>query len=143
MTEEKQRKFDEMYMEMSKLVAERSYCTKRKVGSVIVKGDAPISIGYNGTPSGFENVCEFPEKINNKIITKPYVIHAEANAITKIACSTLSSEDSTLYVTCSPCMECSKLIIQAKIKRLVYINEHDTDGLEILKRAGIEIVKLY
>lgn len=143
MNVEKQRKFDEMYMKMAILVSEMSYCNKRKVGSIIIKGDAPISIGYNGTPSGFENVCEFSSSKSGKQETLPYVIHAEANAITKIACNTLSSEGSTLYVTCSPCMECSKLIIQAKIKRLVYINEHDVDGLEILKRAGVEIIKLY
>jgi dCMP deaminase len=95
-----------------------------------------ISDGYNGTPSGFENICE-----DENNITKPYVLHAEANAITKVAKSNNSSEDSTLYVTTSPCMECSKLIIQSGIKRVVYCNRyHNTDGLDLLKRAGIELV---
>ena len=95
-------------------------------------------MGFNGTISGFENVCELPEKVNVKLITKPDVLHAEANAITKLACSTLSSEGSTIYITCSPCIECSKLIAQSKIKRVVYYELHDVDGIEILKKAGIE-----
>jgi len=121
---------------MALIWAQNSYCQRRKVGALIVKGKMIISDGYNGTPSGFENVCEDE---NNQ--TKPYVLHAEANAITKVAKSNNSSEDSTLYVTTSPCMECSKLIIQSGIKRVVYCDRyHNTDGLDLLRRAGIELV---
>jgi len=127
----KQIAFDKRYLEMALIWAQNSYCIRRQVGALIVKGKMIISDGYNGTPSGFENVCEDD---NN-------VLHAEANAITKVAKSNNSSEGSTLYVTTSPCMECSKLIIQAGIKRVVYCNKyHKTDGLELLKRAGIELV---
>jgi dCMP deaminase len=133
---EKQQAFDKRYLEMSLIWAKNSYCRRRQVGALIVKGKMIISDGYNGTPSGFENVCEDE---NNK--TKPYVLHAEANAITKVAKSNNSSEGSTLYVTSSPCMECSKLIIQSGIRRVVYCNEyHNTEGLDLLKRAGIELV---
>ena len=133
---EKQQVFDRRYLEMALIWAKNSYCHRAQVGALIVKGKMIISDGYNGTPSGFENVCEDE---NNK--TKPYVLHAEANAITKVARSNNSSEDSTLYVTSSPCMECSKLIIQSGIRRVVYCNEyHNTEGLDLLKRAGIELV---
>lgn len=133
---DKQIAFDKRYLKMALIWAENSYCKRRQVGALIVKDKMIISDGYNGTPAGFENVCE-----DENNITKPYVLHAEANAITKVAKSNNSSEDSTLYVTTSPCMECSKLIIQSGIKRVVYCNRyHNTDGLEILKRAGIEIV---
>lgn len=133
---EKQESFDKRYLEMALIWAQNSYCKRRQVGALIVKGKMIISDGYNGTPSGFENICE-----DENNITKPYVLHAEANAITKVAKSGNSSEDSTLYVTSSPCMECAKLIIQAGIKRVVYCNRyHKTDGLELLTRAGIEIV---
>jgi dCMP deaminase len=133
---EKQQAFDKRYLEMALIWAKNSYCRRRQVGALIVKGKMIISDGYNGTPSGFENVCEDE---NNK--TKPYVLHAEANAITKVAKSNNSSEGSTLYVTSSPCMECSKLIIQSGIRRVVYCNEyHNTEGLDLLKRAGIELV---
>jgi dCMP deaminase len=133
---EKQGTFDKRYLEMARIWAQNSYCIRRQVGALIVKGKMIISDGYNGTPSGFENVCE-----DENNVTKPYVLHAEANAITKVAKSNNSSEDSTLYVTTSPCMECSKLIIQAGISRVVYCNRyHKTDGLELLKRAGIELV---
>ena len=133
---EKQRAFDRRYLEMARIWAKNSYCRRRQVGALIVKGRMIISDGYNGTPSGFENQCE-----DENNLTKPYVLHAEANAITKVAKSNNSSEDSTLYVTSSPCMECSKLIIQSGIRRVVYSNKyHNTDGLELLKRAGIEIV---
>lgn len=132
----KQGTFDRRYIEMALIWAQNSYCKRRQVGSLIVKGKMIISDGYNGTPSGFENVCE-----DENNITKPYVLHAEANAITKVAKSNNSSENSTLYVTTSPCMECSKLIIQAGIKRVVYCNRyHNTEGLDLLKRAGIELV---
>ena len=133
---EKQQAFDKRYLEMALIWAKNSYCIRRQVGALIVKGKMIISDGYNGTPSGFENVCEDE---NNK--TKAYVLHAEANAITKVAKSNNSSEGSTLYVTSSPCMECSKLIIQAGIRRVVYCNEyHNKDGLDLLTRAGIELV---
>jgi dCMP deaminase len=121
---------------MAKIWAENSYCIRRQVGALIVKDKMIISDGYNGTPSGFENVCEDE---NNK--TKPYVLHAEANAITKVARSNNSSEGATLYVTASPCIECSKLIIQSGIRRVVYSEHyHLTDGVELLEKAGIETV---
>ncbi len=138
MNKDKQYKLDERYLRMAHIWAENSYCERRKVGAVIVKDKMIISDGYNGTPGGFENICE---EENNT--TKPYVLHAEANAITKVAKSHNSSEDSTLYVTTSPCMECSKLIIQAGIKRVVFDEKYRiTDGLEILERAGIELVNI-
>lgn len=133
---DKQMAFDKRYLEMALIWAQNSYCKRRQVGALIVKEKMIISDGYNGTPAGFENICE-----DENNITKPYVLHAEANAITKVAKSNNSSEDSTLYVTTSPCMECAKLIIQSAIKRVVYCNRyHKTDGLELLKRAGIELV---
>lgn len=133
---EKQNKFDRRYLEMAKIWAENSYCKRRKVGALIVKGKMIISDGYNGTPAGFENICE-----DDDFKTKPYVLHAEANAITKVAKSNNSSENATLYVTTSPCMECSKLIIQSGIKRVVFCDRyHNTDGLDLLYRAGIEVV---
>ncbi len=135
---EKTRQFDLRYMRMAQIWAENSYCERRKVGALIVKNKMIISDGYNGTPSGFENVCEDE---NNR--TKPYVLHAEANAITKVARSSNSSEDSTLYVTSSPCIECAKLIIQAGIRRVVYTEEYHTlDGVDLLKRAGVEVEHL-
>jgi len=133
---EKQVAFDKRYLEMALIWAQNSYCKRRQVGALIVMEKMIISDGYNGTPSGFENVCEDEDGV-----TKPYVLHAEANAITKVAKSHNSSENSTLYVTTSPCMECAKLIIQSGIKRVVYCNRyHKTDGLDLLKRAGIELV---
>jgi dCMP deaminase len=133
---EKQIAFDKRYLEMALIWARNSYCIRRQVGALIVKEKMIISDGYNGTPSGFENVCE-----DENNVTKPYVLHAEANAITKVAKSHNSSENSTLYVTTSPCMECAKLIIQSGIKRVVYCNRYRiTDGLDLLKRAGIELV---
>ena len=132
----KQHILDCRYMRMAKIWAENSYCIRRKVGALIVKDKMIISDGYNGTPSGFENICEDE---NNK--TKPYVLHAEANAITKVARSYNSSEGATLYVTASPCIECSKLIIQSGIRRVVYSEYyHLTDGIELLEKAGIETV---
>ncbi len=131
-------KFDHSYIEMAGIWAKNSYCKRRQVGALIVKERMIISDGYNGTPSGFENVCE-----DETGATKPYVLHAEANAISKIAKSGNSSEGSTMYVTASPCLECAKLIIQAGIKRVVYKDEYRlTDGIDLLKRAGIEVVKL-
>jgi dCMP deaminase len=133
---DKQKAFDKRYLEMALIWAQNSYCVRRQVGALIVKGKMIISDGYNGTPAGFENICE-----DENNVTKPYVLHAEANAITKVAKSNNSSEDSTLYVTTSPCMECSKLIIQSGIKRVVFCNRYRiTDGLDLLKRAGIELV---
>jgi dCMP deaminase len=133
---EKQKAFDRRYLEMALIWAQNSYCKRRQVGALIVHGKMIISDGYNGTPSGFENVCE-----DDNNVTKPYVLHAEANAITKVAKSNNSSENSTLYVTTSPCMECAKLIIQSGIRRVVYCNRyHNTDGLDLLRRAKIELV---
>ena len=126
-------KFDKRYMRMASIWAENSYCERRKVGALVVKDKMIISDGYNGTPVGFENVCE---DANN--VTKPYVLHAEANAITKIARSSNNSEGATLYVTASPCIECAKLIIQAGIKRVVYVEKYRlTDGIDLLERAGV------
>ena len=131
-------KFDERYLEMAAIWAKNSYCRRRQVGALLVKDRMIISDGYNGTPSGFENVCEDEDGI-----TKPYVLHAEANAITKVSKSGNSSEGATLYVTASPCMECAKLIIQAGIKRVVYSDEYRlTDGIDLLRRAGIECEKV-
>jgi dCMP deaminase len=135
---DKQFKLDERYLRMAHIWAENSYCERRKVGALIVKDKMIISDGYNGTPEGFENICE-----DENQSTKPYVLHAEANAITKVAKSNNSSEGATLYVTTSPCMECSKLIIQSGIKRVVFDEKYRiTDGLDILKRAGIETINL-
>lgn len=135
---DKQQKRDYLYMRMAKTWSENSYCQRRQVGALIVKENMIISDGYNGTPSGFENQCE-----DEQNVSKPYVLHAEANAITKVARSHNSSEEATLYVTTSPCMECSKLIIQSGIKRVVYEEEYRiNDGLDILRRAGIEVVHL-
>lgn len=136
--EEKQRQLDMRYLRMARIWAENSYCVRRKVGALIVKDKMIISDGYNGTPSGFENVCEDDEGH-----TKPYVLHAEANAITKVAKSGNSSLGATLYVTASPCIECSKLIIQAGIKRVVYKDEYRlTDGVDLLRKAGIKVEKI-
>ena len=129
---------DYRYLRMAKIWAENSYCKRRKVGALVVKDKMIISDGYNGTPSGFENVCE-----DDNNLTKPYVLHAEANAITKLARSSNNSDGATLYVTASPCIECSKLIIQAGIKRVVYGEQYRlTDGLDLLRRAGVEVVYL-
>jgi len=137
-TSEKQHLLDERYLRMASIWAENSYCIRRKVGALIVKDNMIISDGYNGTPSGFENICE-----DENGLTKPYVLHAEANAITKVARSNNSSEDATLYITDAPCIECAKLIIQAGIRRIVYSKSYRIDdGLNLLKRAGIECVKL-
>ncbi len=135
-TKDKQEALDKRYIRMASIWAENSYCKRRQVGALIVKDKMIISDGYNGTPSGFENVCE---EENN--VTKPYVLHAEANAITKVARSNNSSNGATMYVTASPCIECAKLIIQAGIKRVVYSEKYRLeDGVELLKRAGIEVV---
>lgn len=134
----KQAVLDRRYLRMAEIWAENSYCRRRKVGAIIVKNSMIISDGFNGTPSGFENVCEDEEGV-----TKPYVLHAEANAITKVARSNNSSDGATLYITASPCVECSKLIIQAGIRRVVF---HDlyriTDGIDLLRRAGVEITHI-
>lgn len=133
---EKQLTLDKRYIRMASIWAENSYCTRRQVGALIVKNQRIISDGYNGTPSGFENICE-----DENNVTKPYVLHAEANAITKIARSNNSSDGATLYVTASPCIECAKLIIQSGIKRVVYSEKYRLeDGLELLQRAGIEVL---
>ena len=135
---DKQLELDKRYMRMAAIWAENSYCERRKVGALIVKDKMIISDGYNGTPAGFENICE-----NDEGFTKPYVLHAEANAITKIARSSNNSKGATLYVTTSPCIECAKLIIQAGIVRVVYGEEyHIMDGVNLLKRVGIEVVYL-
>lgn len=138
MGNDKQMKLDERYLRMALIWAENSYCIRRQVGALIVKNKMIISDGYNGTPSGFENKCE-----DENDRTKPYVLHAEANAITKVAKSNNSSEGATLYVTSSPCLECSKLIIQAGITRVVFSEPYRmNDGIELLERAGIEVVKI-
>lgn len=132
---DKQNELDSRYLRMARIWSENSYCRRRQVGALIVKDKRIISDGYNGTPSGFENVCE-----DDSNVTKPYVLHAEANAITKIARSNNNSDGSTLYVTDSPCVECSKLIIQAGIRRVVYARDYRlTDGIDLLRMAGIEV----
>ena len=134
---DKQKELDSRYLRMARIWSENSYCERRKVGALIVKDKMIISDGFNGTPTGFENVCE-----DENNVSKPYVLHAEANAITKIARSGNNSDGATLYVTDSPCIECSKLIIQAGIKRVVYMREYRlTDGVDLLRRAGIEVVR--
>lgn len=135
-SEEKQLLLDKRYIRMAQIWAENSYCSRRKVGALIVKDKMIISDGYNGTPAGFENICE-----DENGLTKPYVLHAEANAITKIACSNNSSKGATMYVTTSPCIECAKLIIQAGIKRVIYSEKYRLeDGLDLLRKANIEVV---
>lgn len=133
--ENKQQLLDQRYLQMADIWSQNSYCKRRQVGALLVKDQMIISDGYNGTPSGFENICE--DEDNQ---TKPYVLHAEANAITKVAKSGNSSDGATLYVTSSPCLECSKLIIQAGIKRVVFTESYRLeDGINLLKRANIEI----
>lgn len=132
---DKQRLLDIRYLRMAQIWAENSYCKRRQVGAILVKDKMIISDGYNGTPSGFENDCE-----DENYKTKPYVLHAESNAITKVARSSNSSEGATLYVTTSPCIECAKLIIQSGIKRVVYSQEYQIlDGVDLLHRSGIEV----
>lgn len=136
--EQKQTQLDCRYIRMARIWAENSYCVRRQVGAIIVRDGMIISDGYNGTPCGFENICE-----DESGKTKPYVLHAEANAITKVAKSNNSSDGATLYVTASPCIECAKLIIQAGIRRVVYCDTYHTlDGVELLRRAGIETVQV-
>lgn len=133
--EKKQHELDVRYLKMARIWAENSYCKRRQVGALIVKDKMIISDGYNGTPSGFENVCE-----DENNVTKSYVLHAEANAITKIARSSNNSDGATLYVTAAPCIECAKLIIQAGISRVIYSEEYRIeDGINLLRRAGIEV----
>ncbi|MDE5686616.1 MAG: dCMP deaminase family protein [Paramuribaculum sp.] len=136
---DKQDLLDRRYLRMASIWAENSYCIRRQVGAILVKDKMIISDGFNGTPAGFENICEDPASG----LTKPYVLHAEANAITKVARSNNSSEGSTLYVTASPCVECAKLIIQSGIRRVVF-NElyRIADGIELLLRAGVECVHI-
>lgn len=136
--ETKRRLLDGRYLRMARIWAENSYCKRRQVGALVVKDKMIISDGYNGTPSGFENVCE-----DENNVTKPYVLHAEANAITKLARSHNNSDGATLYVTASPCIECAKLIIQSGIKRVVYGDTYRLDdGIRLLERAGIDVVLL-
>ena len=138
MKKNKQEKHDEAYLEMAKIWGQLSYCERKRVGALIVKDRMIISDGYNGTPSGFENICEDEEHY-----TKWYVLHAEANAILKVASSTQSCKGATLYITLSPCRECSKLIHQAGIIRVVYSKKYkDTSGLEFLKRAGVSLTQI-
>ena len=135
---EKQNKLDQRYLRMARIWAENSYCQRRQVGALVVKDKMIISDGYNGTPSGFENICE-----DEHGLTKTYVLHAEANAITKLARSSNNSDGATIYITASPCIECAKLIIQAGIKRVVYGEKYRLmDGIQLLERAGIEVVYL-
>ncbi len=134
--EEKQEALDRRYLRMARIWAENSYCKRRQVGALVVKNKMIISDGYNGTPSGFENTCE-----DENNLTKTYVLHAEANAITKIARSGNSSDGATMYITASPCIECAKLIIQAGVKRVVYSEKYRLDdGVKLLQRAGIETI---
>lgn len=134
----KQEKYDKAYLRMAQEWGKLSYCERRQVGAIIVKDRMIISDGYNGTPTGFENICEDEEGY-----TKWYVLHAEANAISKVAASTQSCEGATLYITLSPCRECSKLIHQSGIKRVVYqIAYRDDSGLDFLKKAGVELVHM-
>jgi len=134
----KQEKLDLRYLRMAQIWAENSYCQRRQVGALVVKNKMIISDGYNGTPSGFENVCE-----DEQGVTKPYVLHAEANAITKLARSNNNSDGATIYITASPCIECAKLIIQAGIKRVVYAEKYRLDdGIRLLERANIEVIYL-
>lgn len=136
--EKKQFLLDQRYLKMANIWAQNSYCKRRQVGALLVKDQMIISDGYNGTPSGFENICE-----DENNVTKPYVLHAEANAITKVAKSNNSSEGATLYVTSSPCMECSKLIIQAGIIRVVFTDNYRLeDGINLLRKANIEVVQV-
>ncbi len=138
MEQSKQLALDKRYLRMAKIWSENSYCQRRQVGALIVKDNMIISDGYNGTPVGFENICE-----DNNGVTHPYVLHAEANAITKIARSGNNSDGATLYVTDSPCIECAKLIIQAGIKRVIYGRAYRlTDGIDLLRRANIEVIFL-
>ena len=138
MDEAKKAAIDRRYARMALIWAENSYCERRKVGALVVKNNMIISDGYNGTPTGFENICE-----DENNVSKPYVLHAEANAITKLARSSNSSDGATLYVTASPCIECAKLIIQSGIKRVIYTEQYRlTDGVDLLERAGIEVVYL-
>ena len=133
---EKQKRFDLRYLQMARIWAQNSYCQRRQVGALVVKEGTIISDGFNGTPSGFENNCE-----DENNVTKPYVLHAEANAITKLARSSNNSDGATIYITASPCIECAKLIIQAGIKRVVYGEQYRlTDGIDLLERAGIEVI---
>lgn len=133
--EDRLRKFDKHYLEMAAIWAKNSYCKRRQVGALLVKDRMIISDGFNGTPAGFENQCE-----DENDVTKPYVLHAEANAITKVAKSGNSSEGATLYITTSPCIECAKLIIQSGIERVVYSEEYrKSEGIELLKRANIKV----
>lgn len=135
---EKQEVLDKRYLRMAQIWAENSYCERRKVGAILVKDKMIISDGYNGTPAGFENICE-----DENGSTKPYVLHAEANAITKVARSNNSSDGSTLYVTASPCVECAKLIIQSGIRRVVFNDLYRLhDGIDLLRRAGVECVHI-
>ena len=138
MQDNKQFLLDKRYLRMALIWAENSYCVRRRVGALIVRDQMIISDGFNGTPAGFENVCEDEDGV-----TKPYVLHAEANAITKVARSNNSSEGATLYVTASPCLECSKLIIQAGIRRVVYHELYRrSDGIDLLKRASVECIHI-
>ncbi len=137
-SKKRQKLYDHTYLKMAEVWGNLSYCKRKKVGALIVKDNMIISDGYNGTPSGFENVCEDE---NNQ--TKWHVLHAEANAISKVAASTQNSKGATLYVTLSPCKECSKLIYQAGIKRVVYHQKYsDTTGLEFLQKAGVEVEQI-
>lgn len=136
--EKKQFLLDQRYLKMANIWAQNSYCKRRQVGALLVKDQMIISDGYNGTPSGFENICE-----DENNLTKPYVLHAEANAITKVAKSNNSSEGATMYVTSSPCMECAKLIIQAGIRRVVFTDNYRLeDGINLLKKANIEVLQV-
>jgi dCMP deaminase len=134
-------RFDRKYLKMATIWGSNSHAKRSKVGALLVKDNMIISDGYNGTPKGFDNTCEIMK--DGVLVTKPEVLHAEANAITKVAKSTNSAEGSTMYITLSPCLECAKLIIQTGIKRVVYLEEYrDTTGIELLRKAGIEVEQI-
>jgi len=136
-----QNTLDKTYIEMAEVWAQLSYAERRKVGCLVVKNNQIISDGYNGTPHGFDNVCEFPTRFG--LETKSEVLHAESNALTKLAKSTQSSTGATVYITLSPCFDCAKLMIQSDIARVVFLEEYTSlDGVELLKKAGIDVVKL-
>ncbi|MBC8416903.1 dCMP deaminase family protein [bacterium] len=132
---------DKTYIDMARVWARLSHAERKKVGCLVVKDNRIISDGYNGTPYGFDNACEFPTRFGFE--TKPEVLHAESNALTKLAKSTQSSTGATVYITLSPCFDCSKLMVQSGIARVVYLEDYkNLDGVDLLRKAGIEAVKL-
>ena len=136
-----QKSLDKTYMRMAEELSKLSYAERKKVGCLIVKDTQIISEGYNGTPTGFDNACEYYSHVD-EMYTKPEVLHAESNAITKLARSTNSSSGSTLYVTLAPCFDCSKLIIQAGVTRVIFKDNYRKDGVDLLNKAGIDVSQI-